>query len=31
MAAGEPGILTRITEGIKVYERDVLRQVTWRP
>jgi uncharacterized protein (UPF0332 family) len=30
MAAAETGILVRITDGIKVYERDVLRQVTWR-
>jgi uncharacterized protein (UPF0332 family) len=26
-----PAILTRITAAIQVYERDVLKQVSWRP
>lgn len=30
-AAGEPAVRTRITDAMKVYERDVLRQVTWHP
>jgi uncharacterized protein (UPF0332 family) len=30
-AAAEPVIRTRITDAIKIYERDVLRQVTWQP
>jgi len=29
-AATEP-IRTRITEGMKTYERDILKDVTWRP
>jgi uncharacterized protein (UPF0332 family) len=29
--AVEPSLRTRITEAMKVYERDVLRQVTWQP
>jgi uncharacterized protein (UPF0332 family) len=28
--AAAPAVLTRITEAMKTYERDVLRQVTWR-
>jgi uncharacterized protein (UPF0332 family) len=28
-AKGEPSVCTRITDAIKVYERDVLKQVTW--
>ena len=27
----EPVILSRITEAIKTYERDILHQVTWQP
>jgi uncharacterized protein (UPF0332 family) len=27
--ANEPVILTRVIEAIKIYERDVLREVTW--
>jgi len=27
----EPVVLSRITEAIKTYERDILRQVTWQP
>jgi uncharacterized protein (UPF0332 family) len=27
--ANEPAILTRVVEAIKIYERDVLREVTW--
>ncbi len=30
-AAAEDGVRARITEGMKVYERDVLREVTWHP
>lgn len=30
-AAGETNVLARITDTMRVYERDVLRQVTWRP
>jgi uncharacterized protein (UPF0332 family) len=29
--ANEPAILTRVVEAIKIYERDVLRQVSWHP
>jgi uncharacterized protein (UPF0332 family) len=29
--AAEPVIRTRITEAMMIYERDVLRQVTWQP
>jgi uncharacterized protein (UPF0332 family) len=29
--ANEPIILTRVIDGIKTYERDVLREVTWHP
>jgi len=29
--ANEPAILTRVIEAIKIYERDVLREVTWHP
>jgi uncharacterized protein (UPF0332 family) len=29
--ANEPAILTRVADGIKIYERDVLREVTWHP
>jgi uncharacterized protein (UPF0332 family) len=29
--ANEPAILTRVVDVIKVYERDVLREVTWHP
>jgi uncharacterized protein (UPF0332 family) len=29
IAAGEPGVCATITEAMKVYERDVLKQVTW--
>jgi uncharacterized protein (UPF0332 family) len=29
--AAEPVICTRITDAIRIYERDVLRQVTWQP
>src|SRR5437016_888214 len=30
-AAGMPLVRTQITDVIRVYERDVLRQVTWQP
>jgi uncharacterized protein (UPF0332 family) len=30
-AATTPTVLTRITDAMRTYERDVLRQVTWRP
>jgi uncharacterized protein (UPF0332 family) len=26
-----PAVLTRVTEAIKAYERDVLQEVTWQP
>ncbi len=29
--AKETAILTRVVDAIKVYERDVLREVTWQP
>jgi uncharacterized protein (UPF0332 family) len=29
--AATPAILTQIIDAIKVYERDVLKQVTWQP
>jgi uncharacterized protein (UPF0332 family) len=28
--AAEPGVCTQLTEAIKNYERDVLREITWR-
>jgi uncharacterized protein (UPF0332 family) len=28
--ANEPAILTRVIDAIKIYERDVLREITWR-
>jgi hypothetical protein len=28
--SAEPVVRTRITDAIKVYERDVLREVTWQ-
>jgi hypothetical protein len=27
----EAAILARVLDAIKIYERDVLREVTWRP
>jgi uncharacterized protein (UPF0332 family) len=30
-AASMPTVLAQITDTIRIYERDVLRQVTWRP
>jgi uncharacterized protein (UPF0332 family) len=30
-AANTPTVVTQITEAIRTYERDVLRQVTWQP
>jgi hypothetical protein len=29
--ANESAILSRVVDGIKIYERDVLREVTWYP
>lgn len=29
--SNEPAILARALDGIKIYERDVLREVTWHP
>jgi hypothetical protein len=29
--AKEPAVLNRVLDAIKVYERDVLRDVTWHP
>ncbi|MGH7225810.1 MAG: HEPN domain-containing protein, partial [Gemmataceae bacterium] len=29
--ANEPAILTGVIDAIKIYERDVLREVTWHP
>jgi hypothetical protein len=26
-----PTVLTQVTEAIRIYERDVLRNVTWQP
>jgi uncharacterized protein (UPF0332 family) len=31
MVAADPAIRTRIIDAMKIYERDVLGQVTWRP
>jgi uncharacterized protein (UPF0332 family) len=31
MVAAAPGIQGQITDAMKIYERDVLRQVTWHP
>jgi hypothetical protein len=30
-ASATPSVLGRITDAIKIYERDVLRHITWRP
>ena len=30
-AAATPTVLTQMTDAIKIYERDVLKQITWRP
>lgn len=29
--ANEPAIFSRVIDAIKIYERDVLRQITWHP
>jgi uncharacterized protein (UPF0332 family) len=29
--ANEPAILARVVDAIKIYERDVLREITWHP
>jgi hypothetical protein len=29
--AREPAIRDRVTDAMKIYERDVLREVTWHP